>query len=109
MSDIIAKDTSIIPKGMYCYKSIGFEGDNYLVAHCPYFFCTGHGTILCKFLDAESLSPEAGEGGDLDRELAYKYFGSKEKAWEATVNGGLLWDSVKECGINCEEDDYCED
>ena len=39
------------------------------------------------------------------RELAYKHFGSEEAAIEATEEGWLLWDQLKICGINEEEEE----
>lgn len=102
MNDIIAKDIDCIPEGYYCYTSHGWNREEGFleITCCPYFKHTDHGTVKCEFLGIESLSPAKGEQDDEERALAYEHFGSKEAAWKAVEDGGLLWDQIKECGEN---------
>lgn len=95
------KDTSVIPKGPYCYDENGI---------CPYWSLNAYYSEqengYCAFLDKG------------DWEL------NTEKKWRITYKDGksipdaelqsgselglplsLLWDQCKECGIN-EEEDY---
>lgn len=95
------KDTSVIPKGLYCYDK---NGD------CPYWSLNVYHEPqyngYCAFM----------EKGDWDL--------NKEKSWRVMYKDGkiipdaelqsgeelgiplsLLWDQCKECGINEEEDD----
>lgn len=102
------KDTSVIPKGPYCYvpdveKNANKDENDpvYYTKPCPYFSYEedeGVTVVVCKFL---------GEGGLLNgtkkkefKKLKKKY-GSKEAVWEKYPLD-LLWDQVKECGENNE-------
>jgi hypothetical protein len=74
------KDTSVIPRGPYCYARI--PGEERLIKPCPYLILypkkRGWGCGFCKYLETGDSAP----------------LGS--------VPGGtfLLWDMCKECGIN---------
>lgn len=98
------KDTSVIPRGDYCYTPIGHNGVKMQVKYCPYWSLSkGHekqNNGYCSYL----------EKGDWDL--------NKEKSWESASDVGnflsaseiglpmsLLWDAVKECGINHYDDD----
>jgi len=78
------KDKSKIPPGHYCYKRLQpYPNSNHLtrlnIEVCPYWSCDRNKPPqengYCAYLEA----------GD----------------WE---HGGLLWDQVKECGINEDEE-----
>jgi hypothetical protein len=76
MGDInMNKDTSVIPIGSYCYTPIEVEGDHYKIKICPYWSRDNEKEEqmngCCSFL------------GISDHE-----------------NGTLLWDQIKECGVN---------
>lgn len=79
---IEAKDTSIIPDGLYCYTISNAKKIGYSIKPCPYFDrikdAPAQENGYCHYL----------EEGDLD------------------LPGGLLFDSCKECGIN---DDITEE
>ncbi len=94
------KDTNVIPKGTYCYT----YDENGKFQICPYW-------------DTIKDAPEQYNGychylekGDLDLEQEMDFIDEKTKE----INKGcdlpfpvsLLWDQVKECGIN---DDIEED
>ena len=82
-------DESVIPQGAYCYR---FTGETKRTADGrPY-----PGTVPCPYWGA---NPEAGE-------QEYGYCAKLKLAdWEGDEHGHipLLWDMVKECGINDEE------
>lgn len=69
------KDTSIIPKGLYCYNPIKYEKNTYHIKLCPYYDtienADNQSNGYCHYLDK----------GDGD------------------LNFGLLWDQCKECEI----------
>lgn len=67
------KDTSVIPKGNYCYY--GIKGKT-----CPYWKMVG---VKCGYCAYDDMSDEDYHQGG--------YF-------------SLLWDQVKECDINTEDD-----
>lgn len=99
---IPVKDISDIPEGHYCYKPLGWDGDRYKTLPCKYYTFTEYGTTKCTLLGVESLDPTP--YGRESRALAYKHFGSEEKAWAACTDD-LLWDAIKACSYNCEEED----
>ena len=71
-----------IPEGPYCYTSLGVEmtdrGPVIKIKKCPYWEYVGPQRARCNFLKVDDDDEDA---------------------------CGLLWDQVKECGIN-EGDDY---
>lgn len=78
----LPKDTSVIPSGMYCYTLISadFLGLGRLVTKkCPYW------------------SKIEGRHPQEDGYCAYLEKGD----WE--LDGGLLWDACKECGVNMDD------
>ena len=84
-------DEKVIPEGEYCYDENG---------NCPYFSHeeVGRAKItFCKFLNKGCI------GNVSDEEFDYfKYFHNTSKdedIWELYPLD-LLWDQVKECGIN---------
>tara|TARA_R110000851_G_scaffold41409_3_gene103975 strand:+ start:5800 stop:6075 length:276 start_codon:yes stop_codon:yes gene_type:complete len=86
-----------IPRGDYCYGGFGEMKDGVIRINglCRYWKRTDHGTIKCEFLDIEQI-PADTKGS---YEEAIKYFGS-EKILEDKTDDGLMWDQVKDCGIN---------
>ena len=76
------KDITLIPEGLYCYKPIKSHTGWLEVTTCPYW--------------------SRDEERD-DQENGYCSFMEKGD-WE--MEGlGLLWDGVKECGENLDEDE----
>jgi hypothetical protein len=75
----ITDDASVIPAGLYCYEGLGYSDDtkSYQIKLCPYWSC-------------DPTKPE--------QECGYCSF-LKRGDWEAD-HWSLLWDQVKECGIN---------
>lgn len=93
------KDISVIPRGDYCYSIVGHNGVKMQVKYCPYWSLSkeheAQNNGYCSFL----------EKGDWEL--------NKEKVWGSASNAknfqsaekiglpmSLLWDAVKECGIN---------
>lgn len=76
------KDTSVIPYGQYCYEWINFDAiddENSKVRLCPYW-----SQIEDKPLQENGYCSYLGRGDEIG-------------------HLSLLWDQVKECGINMEE------
>jgi hypothetical protein len=100
------KDTSIIPQGHYCYtwletpsESNNFKGK---VKPCPYFTkkeFNGVEVPWCNFLDCGGLD-NSHEDEDIGKLV--EYFGDADKMHSA-LPLSLLWDSVKECGVNMDD------
>jgi len=75
------KDTSVIPKGLYCYETLKYDeksGKILVIGRCPYWS-----------YKEDKDSQECGYCSFLER-----------GDWEVTDGVSLLWDLVKECGIN---------
>lgn len=96
------KDTSVIPKGPYCYTFK--ENDEYYV--CPYYDKVKDGEEqadgYCHFLEKSDvdLGKEAFESVNVNiKENGVEV--NKEDVPDFIFTG-LLWDQVKECGINDE-------
>lgn len=87
------KDTSVIPGGFYCYKVVSdwIQPED---GSLPYFK-----TEMCPYWSIDKTRPSQNNG--------YCSF-LEEGDWEHP-GLGLLWDQVKECCENMEEDDYGED
>lgn len=102
------KDTSVIPKGPYCYvpdveKNANKDKNDpvYYTKTCPYWsYIKDEGVDICQcsFLN-EGCVPNGTSKKDY-KKLKEKY-GSIEKVWEKYPLD-LLWDQVKECGENNE-------
>ena len=99
------KDTSIIPKGDYCYVFTGNRGTDkdglpsMETCNCPYSTVKEYGGVLqpyCRFVEKGSLHKDTTEE---EYEKLLKYFGSEEEMDEE-LSLFLLWDGIKECGAN---------
>ena len=94
------KDTSVIPKGCYCYSPA--EGVSKYgipnIKNCPYMSSKEYNGVLvpyCEYL-------EEGDEGNIteeDHKKLLEHFGSEEKLKEI-LPLDLLWDSCKCCGEN---------
>lgn len=76
-------DTSVIPKGMFCYTSLG----DFIDGEIP--------VKLCSFWSRDKTKPEQESGYC---ELLKKGDWMENGTW-------LLWDQVKACDINAEWED----
>jgi len=93
------KDKNKIPKGHYCYKKlVDIGGSEYrIVGLCPYWSIRKgkpkHENGYCKFL---------GKGDwDINKETTLVNTKTKEEIKGILIS--LIWDQVKECGINMEK------
>lgn len=68
-------DITGIPKGHYCYEPIGWDGTTYRVKCCPHWLRTDEESAKCMKFDIDD-----------------------------SRDGTLLWDQVKECGLNYGDD-----
>ena len=97
------KDTSVIPKGSYCYT---YENDKIKI--CPYWKTIKDRPIQyngwCDYLEAGDL--------ELEKELTYTDVKTGEKTMgvDLPFPVSLLWDQCKMCHINddIEEEDLDE-
>lgn len=107
-------DKSLIPRGEYCYfikirneyKNVDFDDVKnfwkyYEGVNCPYWSDTGFGMAHCKYLNQYSIFEYSKSDG---YNKALKYFGSEEEL-EKHHTYSLLFDRIKSCGINHDEDD----
>jgi len=103
----MSKDTSIIPAGAYCYHRSPTEINQYGIPKaipCPYYSSKEINDVSvpwCSFLDSGGQS---NNHSDEDVKKLIEHFGSEEKM-NKKLPLFLLWDQVKECGIN---DEYSE-
>lgn len=97
---IKGKDTSVIPKGDYCYtftkgkNQYGIPNSKY----CPYMSEKEYGgvsVIYCKYLEWGDV----GNISDDEYNKLLAYFGDEDKLHEE-LPLDLLWDSCKCCGEN---------
>jgi len=98
-----SKNTSVIPQGSYCYtweESPSQENNcRGKVKNCPYLTkktFNGVDVPWCLFLNCGGLSNNT---DDSEIPKLIEHFGSEEKMNEA-LPLFLLWDGVKECGVN---------
>jgi hypothetical protein len=88
------KDTSLIPKGYYCYSGSRSPSDT-SYKPCPYWEmrkdATGEPYGYCHFLELGDL--------DFTRKIAIIKKGEPTR-YEEISGSGLLWDQVKECDEN---------
>lgn len=95
-------DDSLIPEGHYCYKVIGRGNAGRLKTQlCPYWVRTTSGLIICL----RTMTIELDDGKSSE-EIAFRRYG--RQGLDALLNDeppSLLWDQVKECGINENFDD----
>lgn len=97
------KDTSIIPKGPYCYGKL-IRADNKPPFRRTYKSCPYNGTkkiagvwvCWCKYLDQGGTHNET---TDEEWQKLIAHFGTEEKAFDA-LPLFLLFDSCKECGVH---------
>lgn len=73
-------DESVVPEGPYCYNIVRIEPPKIITQTCPYWGCISD-FGYCKLLEV---------GDWMDN------------------SSGLLWDQVKECGINEGDDERLE-
>ena len=110
----MTKNTSIIPKGDYCYtwKEVPSESNNYRgkVNQCPYYDVKNVNGVefpWCNYLELGGTpGDEKWKGWDDHTnadEVLKEHFGSKEQM-EDKLPLFLLFDSCKECGVNVEEE-----
>ena len=109
----MSKDTSIIPKGDYCYtwKEVPSESNNYRgkVSQCPYYDVKNVDGVefpWCNYLELGGI-PSADKwlgwgDGETAEKVLIEHFGSKE-TMEEKLSLFLLFDSCKECGVNNED------
>lgn len=97
------KDTSIIPEGPYCYttRETPCEENGWVhkVNSCPYYKLIkdeGVDIIHCEFIDIKDIP---GWVKDEQFNILVEKYGSSDAVFEL-YGGGLLWDQVKECGVN---------
>jgi len=105
-----APDPNRIPRGKFCYDTEHFPADlqrgitEHWVMHfdrsCPYWRRTDHATVCCDYLRVEHADEDEGDY----HALIEAHFGGKEEA-EKRVGRSLLYDEVKICGVNIEDDD----
>lgn len=84
---------SVIPKGCYCYENFRDSGRRNANGF-PIF-----NMDICPYWDRNEDYPEQMNGYCWYMEMG---------DWE-DGGGGLLWDQIKECGINDSDYDPCED
>jgi hypothetical protein len=100
-------DTSVIPKGDYCYQweEVPSSENNFRgkIKRCPYYThktLNGVSVPWCVFLNCGGID---NAHDDSQIQSLVEHFGTEEKMDEA-LPLFLLWDEVKECGINEGED-----
>ena len=77
--------------GDYSDEHIGSFLDHARIRRCPYFRCTGYGTVICDFLEEESIG--VGEGC---YDEALKHYGSEDLLYKH-CNEDELGDSCRVC------------
>ena len=113
------KDTSVIPRGEYCYRLIkkrdgeilskdverfgndlreyDYPGD-YKAIRCPYWHYTDYGTVRCDFLGKETISDA------LDaRKKIEAHFGISDASEKFGYDWALA-DEIKICNIDTDMD-----
>lgn len=102
-----------IPKGFYCYTFTGERGvskdglPTKKIKRCPFYTwknLNGVDVPYCGLLREYGQTDPSLENHDYDLEhkKLVEYFGSEEKMGKIIRGGAfdLLWDMVKECGVN---------
>jgi len=82
----------------HCYKGLGWDGQFYHIALCPFWHRSEHGMVYCRLTQRGSLPSEAGKF-EVALPKAIAHFGSEEAVYAADTDT-LLWDQVKSCGVN---------
>jgi len=88
----IFKDTSVIPPGMYCYEVVP---DNEYVPPELLGKMGPYKLRVCPYWSADKNAPEQMWG-------VCSYLETSDVEIDKEGGFGLLWDMVKECGINDE-------
>jgi len=102
------KDKRLIPVGHYCYlPDITFKGKRKLgefpIVNCPYSTTksiSGVRVPYCEYLKEYGFSNNF---SDKEFEKLVDFFGTEEAVFDK-LKLDLLWDGVKECGINIEDE-----
>lgn len=97
------RDTSLIPVGPYCYTNLRQDPDDPDVIHtdlCPYWHKTESGLVICLFTGDVEI-----DNDEVSYREAMRRFKTEEVAEKIIGKTSLLWDQVKECGINFDDDD----
>lgn len=71
---------SSIPSGPYCYEIVGADSKTGRIK-----------TVLCPYFSIDRTKPYQMNG-----HCSYLGYGD----WDDNTGFGLLWDQVKECGVN---------
>lgn len=93
VQNVIAKDTSVIPSGMYCYRQIQNTSTPSDPRTEENDFPRGQDIELCPYWESRSDKPY--------QENGYCNFLGMGDWHRDSVS--LLWDQVKECEINTED------
>lgn len=102
------QNKELIPKGDYCYSGIEVIESNsstpvIKVKLCPYWTCktiNGVEVNWCEFLDKGGLPNK-----EIDFQRLVEFYGSEDIVYdELTLS--LLFDQVKECGENTNDNEY---
>jgi hypothetical protein len=103
-----------IPKGPYCYTLVGVErqeGEEFprlKTKVCPFLRHSNHGIIYCEYLSEPGKPYGSLDNNEEASTLALKRFETVEEVDEI-CQSILLWDSVKECGINTADEEDQEE
>jgi hypothetical protein len=105
------KDTTIIPKGDYCYKFDGRRGVDEKTGlpwmgtkNCPYMTSKEFNGVTVHWCDFLECGDVGNYCSDEDYKKLLEHFGSEKKLQEV-LPLLLLWDGCKECGENTYDDD----
>lgn len=103
MAELVSKDENLIPQGDHCYHWLELpSSDNNFTGTtkpCPFYgdkVLNGVNVPWCHYLDQGGLD-NRDYGADWGKLVSL--FGDGERVQKA-LPLGLLWDGVKECGIN---------
>lgn len=100
------KDTSVIPKGVYCYTPIGYEDGKYKIQCCPYWK-----RIEDRPEQYDGWCDYLGKGDlEIEKEMVLKDMETGEETTgdELPFPVSLLFDQCKECGINEDDEEWIE-
>jgi hypothetical protein len=94
--DISQKDTSVIPKGEYCYDVPTLDR-----TICPYWQRTDYGMVKCNYMNLQDLDDWRGNDA---RQEAVAYYGG-ELEFEKNCYFSYLHDEQKICDVNMDRED----
>lgn len=116
----MAKDTSVIPSGGFCYRVVRIAEDDvlgtdvsrlgkelrefrhhgdYKAVLCPYWQRTDYRTVRCTYLDVEVVDEDDPDA----RQRIVNHFGSAASL-ERIGRSWSLADELKICGVRDDED-----